>query len=46
MVSGKVESFVDVGLEIMLVGAGSPTIIALNQQSHKPAPAQRQITIN
>ena len=26
-----------------LVGAGSPTIIAENRQSHKPAPARRQI---
>ncbi len=26
-----------------LVGAGSPTIIAENRQSHKPAPARQQI---
>ena len=26
-----------------LVGAGSPTIIAENPQSHKPAPTRRQI---
>jgi len=28
---------------IVLVGAGSPTIIATNRQSQKPAPTQRKI---